>query len=135
MHTYSVTMSFKFDMKRQTSLKFYFGCGVVDLRYEDEGKARAGGKLAVLDKVLSNFLASCSRRSASKEGSWDTVLKESPKACRSCCISRPAFVLLKTYCCLRFISWLSCSLNKVTWKWKIYNNTMIRLWRQKPVNK
>lgn len=67
----------------------------------------------MFESVLSNFRASCSSSRASRDGSCETVRKESPKACLNCCISRPAFVLLNTYCWRRLISWFSCSLNKV----------------------
>ena len=58
--------------------------------------ANEGGKLIalVLLTVQSSFLASCSSKTASKDGSCDTVRKESPKACLMCCISRPALELL-----------------------------------------
>lgn len=51
------------------------------LSYEGgAGRAKEGGKLAVLLTVESNFLASCSRSIASNDGSCATVLSESPRA-------------------------------------------------------
>lgn len=71
----------------------------------------AGGRLEADARVVSSLRASCSSSKASSDGSCDTVRSESPRACRSCCISRPVRELLSTYSCLRFTSWLSCSLS------------------------